>query len=186
MSLTEKIRAAAKVEISDSDLNKLVNYITALQLEQQEYEKMELSLKMRKDYIRKLEEQTIPEHMDSLGMEEFTTTSGVKVKVKSFFGGNIKEENREAAFAWLRENNKGAIIKTAISMTFGMGEEEKAAEVQENLVESCIPFTAKESVHPATLISFVKESLEGGIPLPDIFGAFTGKKVTIKNKKDTE
>lgn len=143
---------------------------------------LELQLKTANDRLSLILEKLMPDIMVEIGMEQMKLLTGEKLTLKTFYNASIKDEFKEAAFKWLRENNHDAIIKNKIEGSFGKGEDALVKEVAETL-EKLAPgvFTRKESVHPQTLKSFVKEQLEAGAALPqETFGVFVGKKVTIK------
>jgi hypothetical protein len=119
----------------------------------------------KKEALRLIAEVAVPELMDELGMEEFTTTSGIKVKVSTKIRASISAEHQAAAFRWLRENNHEALIKREVKMQFGMGEDEIAQETIEKL--DGLPLQDKSSVHNGTLVKFITEMLEGGKPIPE-------------------
>ena len=52
--------------------------------------------------------------------------NGEEVEVRNTYGAHIKEANKEAAFAFLRESGHGDIIKNTVSVAFGKGEDAMA------------------------------------------------------------
>jgi hypothetical protein len=106
------------------------------------------------------------------------------VSVKADVKTSITEANKPAAFAWLREHHFDGIIKMAVSLSFGKGESAAAELAVKTLHEAGYEPTQAESVHPATLKSFVKERLEDGDNIPiDVFGIFEFKQSKIKLPK---
>ena len=128
-------------------------------------EAAEEAVKDAKEALRLIAEVAVPELMDALGMEEFTTTSGIKIKVSTKIRASISAKHQAAAFAWLRENNHEALIKREVKMQFGMGEDELAQETLEKL--DGLTIQDKSSVHNQTLVKFITELLEQGKPVPE-------------------
>jgi len=54
---------------------------------------------------------------------------GESVEIKKIYGASITPDNQEKAFTWLRNNGLGDIIKNDVTVTFGRGEDNKAAAI---------------------------------------------------------
>lgn len=122
----------------------------------------------------------IPTIMATLGLEEFKLTDGSKVTVKEDVKCGLSEERKPAAFDWLRANQCDGIIKTAVSLAFGKGENEAVKKAMEALAEAGFEPSVSETVHPQTLKSFVKEQLEAGTNIPlETFGVYEYKVAKI-------
>jgi len=132
----------------------------------------------------KLQRVRIPELMGTLGISEFKLTDGSLISVKEDVKANITADHKPAAFAWLVEHNFDGIIKTNVAVAFGKGEMGKAKEAMAILEKAGFSGAMDQSVHPATLKSFVKERLEKGDNIPiDTFGIFEFKQAKIKLPK---
>lgn len=119
-----------------------------------------------------LSERLIPDLLTATGLTEFRLTSGQVVKLKNDYFGNISVARAEAAFAWLRENNMGGIIKEQITVS----PEAKAA-----LEAAEVPYESKLSVPAPTLKAFVKERVESGNEFPrELFGVHVATKAVVK------
>lgn len=115
--------------------------------------------------LKQVAEVAIPELMQTLGIETFTTKTGLKITVKEDVRASILKEKKEHALAWLRDNNHGALIKRVLKMTFGMGEDGEAQQALDLLAGYEVDDDA--GVHPATLAKFVRETLEVGQEVPE-------------------
>lgn len=137
-----------------------------------------------KDVGRQLEEvatKLLPNAMQAVGLEEIKLTDGSKVSVSQFYSASIKEENRDPAHEWLRENGHGSLIKNSFDINFGKGEDAKASKLRKELVKQQVPFVENSSVHSSTLRAWLKEQIESGVKIPlDLFGVFIGRKTKIK------
>ncbi len=136
---------------------------------------------------KKLVEVDIPGLFDQLGLSEIALNDGRKVVIDAKVYASITEDNKEAAFAWMRANNLGGLIKTTIAAEFGKDSNELATKVWlavQKLVKDKAKLTAKEAVHPSTLSATVRDILkEGRLALPDSITTADVKKSTIKLPK---
>lgn len=148
-----------------------------------EIERLNLLLEEKGKQLTRLKMVDIPNAMAEAGTKYVELESGEAVEVEKFITGNIKEENREKAHAWLRKNNFGSLIKNTISCAFGMGEDAKALAVMKWLAGKKIPFAQKEAVHAGTLRSFVRERLEAGKALPPSIDYTSVPTATVKRPK---
>ncbi len=147
-----------------------------------EVTKAEEELKEAQEKYRQLEQFTIPEYMDTLGLEEFTTTRGMRVVVETKIRASIGK-NKGPAFAWLIENGHDGIIKRTVVVAFNREQAEEAAELMKKLHPDFAGVKQDMKVEGATLTAFVKEQLKEGNDVPiDIFGIFEQRfaKITLK------
>ena len=98
-------------------------------------------------------------------------------------GSEMCIRDREA-FEWLRQNGHGDMVKNIVSVNFGMGEDQKAAEFLSKVSEQGLSPEQAESVHSSTLRAWVKDQTEKGEPFPmELFGAHIGQRALIKEAK---
>lgn len=142
---------------------------------------LEAQLTAAREKVRDLAERKVPELMDQIGIEEFKTSSGLKIKVAETIRASISQANGPRAFAWLREHGNAAMIKRIVSVAFGKGEDEKAEALVKELGEK-FECEDKTSVHPSTLSAFVREKLAKGDELPlDLLGVHRQRVSKIAN-----
>jgi hypothetical protein len=91
----------------------------------------------------------------------------------------ISEENKPTCYNWLRDNNLGSIIKNEIGVQFDKTQDAEAIDLKARLSSEGLPVTHKESIHPSTLKSTMKELVKKGISVPDAFNIHIGKKTRI-------
>lgn len=143
--------------------------------------KLEEQLKAKKEEHRQVSQIDIPEAMAEIGLSEFKLDSGHKITVNPFYNCSIPKDRVDEAMDWLRDNNHGDLIKNTISVDFGRGEDNDAADLKQGLNDMGRSYTDKTGVHPQTLRAFVREQVESGQTLPlDLLGVFIGQKTTIK------
>jgi len=129
---------------------------------------LESTVATRKDIAERL----LPDLLTSVGLTNFTLSSGEKIRIKTEYYANISNERSKAAFEWLRANNMGGIIKEAVTVS---------PSAKDKLVENSIPFVSKEAVHPATLKAVAKEQIEAGKVFPtDLFGVHIANKAVME------
>lgn len=160
-----KIPSADAMRIADAKTIAVITELAAAALKlEQEMKQLNERLDVLNKAHWKLASQDLPLAMT--GLTEVTTTDGTKVVVTNYVTGNIKEQNREKAHAWLRKNGFGSLIKTDIAASFGMGEDKTVEKLVTTLLKQKIPFTSKEAVNTNTLKAFVRERLTAKKALP--------------------
>lgn len=131
---------------------------------------LEAQLNKAREELRDIAERQVPELMDRIGIDEFKTTTGLKIKIDETIRASIPKAKAPLALAWLKNNGHGSLIKRVVSVTFGRGEEEKADELCRRLAGE-FEVDDNASVHPSTLAAFVREKLRNGEEIPlDLFG----------------
>lgn len=135
--------------------------------------------------LRFITDDKIPTTLDELGLEDFTTTDGIKVEVKEKLRGSIPKGKEGPAFKWLDDHDQGNLIKRQFMIEFGKGDEGWANKFEGDLKKRKKPLNVarKMAVHPSTLQAFIKSQLEAGVDIPlDVFGVYRQRssKVTIK------
>jgi hypothetical protein len=115
-------------------------------------------------------------------MKSFKMADGSSIEVKPFYSASIKEEKRAEAFAWLRDNGFGDLIKNNVSVRFGRNEDEQCSRLLEILALRGYVAEQSEKVESMTLKAWVRERVEKGSEVPsDLFGAFIGQRAVIKS-----
>ena len=148
----------------------------------QEISNIEEQLKKKKDYKKHLSENVLPNLFAEVGLSELKLADGRLIKVGNYYGASKKEDKKQPAFTWLRDNGFGDMIKNQVSCSFGRNEDEKARGLIDTLNEKGYQSSQREWVEPSTLRAFIREQHEAGSQLPmDLLGAYVGQKTTIKN-----
>lgn len=134
------------------------------------------------EQLKQITDVDLPAAMAEVGLKSFTLDSGETIEIEEGIGTSISKKNEAEAFAWLRDNGHGDIIKNVVSVSFGRGEEAEAQAAKDMLAEAGVTgINQKESVHWQTLRAFVKEQLQRGVNIPeDAFGIYEYQKSKIK------
>ena len=166
------------------NIQSLADQVEKLESLQERLQLQEENMKNTKSEIQKVSGDIIPTMMSEMGLSELKLQDGSHLKVSTSYKAHITEANKQAAFNWLRDNGLGDIIKNEISVSFGRGEDNKAAHYAELAKGQGLDPTQKLKVEPMTLKALVRERIEAGKEMPtEIFGVFTENKTTIKRNK---
>ena len=143
----------------------------------------EESVKKLKEKAKQVSTVEIPAMMDEMQITKLKLKDGESVEIKKIYGAYISPDQQEAAFTWLRNNGLGDIIKNDITVTFGKGEDNKAAEYAVLAKGQGYEPVQKIGVHPQTLKAMVRERLEANQDVPsDLFKPFEGNQTKITRR----
>jgi hypothetical protein len=143
----------------------------------------EASINKLKEQARILSQVEIPLMMQEMHITKLKLKDGESVEVKPFYSASISPENQEKAFEWLRNNGLGDVIKNDITVTFGRGEDNKAAQYAVLARGQGFEPVQKVGVHAQTLKAVVRERLESGQEMPsDLFKTFAGNQTKITRR----
>jgi len=144
----------------------------------------EAGLKKLKEEEKQINNFTIPEIMNKMNLSTVKLRDGSELSVKKVYSATIKADKKAEAIRWLRDNGLGDIVKNEITVNFGQGEENKAAEYANLAKESGYEPSQKEAVHAMTLKVTMEDWKNKGNEVPeDLFWTFDGNQTKIKNKK---
>lgn len=150
---------------------------------EQEIADLEALIKLKKEVQRQVNE-TIVTLMEERGVKSIKMSDGNSVDIKPFYTGSISEDNKEAAFEWLRKEGYDDIIKNQVVIKFGRAEDDKADKLFSDLASKGLDADRNVKVEPMTLKGFIREMIENGKDIPmDTFGVFVGHKINIKKGK---
>ena len=143
----------------------------------------EESINKLKEQARILSQIEIPIMMQEMHITKLKLKDGESVEVKPFYSASISPEIQEKAFEWLRNNGLGDIIKNDITVTFGRGEDNKAAQYAVLARGQGFEPVQKVGVHAQTLKAVVRERIESGQDMPsDLFKTFAGNQTKITRR----
>ena len=169
--------------VPEDNMGKIGAVATDIAETENEIANLKEQLKKKEDYRTKLSEEVLPSLFSEVGLSELKLSDGRKIKVSEYYRAAIKVENREAAYAWMRNNGFGDLVKNQVTCSFGRNEDEKASSLISDLYEKGLEPAQREWVEPSTLRAFVREQYEAGRELPmDLLGAYIGHKTTIKSE----
>ena len=168
-------------EATDNELSVVSNLANKQLQVGSELAELEGAVKAKKEELRLISEQELPDAMQAAGLNEIVLSSGEKISIGEFYSAHISKANQEVAYQWLTANGHEGLIKNEVSLRFGRDENEVVKETVSNLKARGLPPEARQSVHPSTLKAFVREQLTSGSDIPtEPFGIYIGTKATIK------
>jgi hypothetical protein len=179
------LEAESIISIDTGMSEDIAKYCNKLLETQKQILTTEEELKKLRDVEDTLSEQTIPNLMHKIGLELLKLKDGSSVEVKPKYKARIPESRSEEAFAWLRENGHGDLIKNQISMEFGMKQDNEAKSIVDELKNKGLPVQQKQFVHPSSLRGFVREQIQDhGKDVPaDLFGVYIANNTKIITKE---
>lgn len=168
-------------EQTENILSKITNTVHELLTVQREVADCEKALKAAQEREKNLIETQLPMLMDEAKQKRLTTIDGYEVERSEVVRASISQANMSKATAWLIDHGQASIVKRELSLKFGKGEEQRAAEAVDTLREHNFTPTDKMSVHPQTLGALVRELLAEGKEIPmDLLGVYVQPLVKIK------
>ena len=149
-----------------------------------EIENAEESLSKLKEKARYISQIEVPQMMEEMHITKLKLKDGESVEIKKIYGASISPEYLDKAFTWLRNNGLGDIIKNDVTVTFGRGEDNKAADYAVLARGQGYEPVQKIGVHPQTLKAVVRERLESGQEMPSaLFKTYAGNSTKITRRK---
>ena len=171
----------------------------------QEIETTTQQLATLKEEARRLECDVLPDLMAEAGVQEFKMQDGSALALKPYLSASIPSATamarakspeeleelkyrRDIAYDWLRTNGAGDLIKNEVTAVFGKGQDKLATSILNLLrtqLDGVAPVTHDETVHPQTLLAYLRNRLKAGQPLPtEQLGIKTGMVVEFKAVKE--
>lgn len=131
--------------------------------------------------LTKVSGEDIPTLLDEAGLSEVRLSDGTKIKVKDDLRISTTGKWREPINRWLRETGHDDILLNEITIGFGKGEDDQAAEAVAWLQGRRRDFDQKVYVRQPTLKSLINELLADGeeVPLEDL-GAFMQRVTSLE------
>jgi len=178
------LRDDAPDQLNTIDPTELSEQIEKLNSINAQISSTEASLKQLKEQEKQLNNFTIPELMEKMNLSTLKLKDGSELSVKKIYSATIKADKKAEAIQWLRNNGLGDIVKNEITVNFGQGEENKAAEYANLAKESGYEPSQKEAVHAMTLKVTMEDWKNKGNDVPDsLFWTFDENQTKVKNKK---
>lgn len=160
------------------------------QLERAAMEAAEVAAKAAEAF-RQVSENTLPDALTAAGFKAPSKflVSGCEVEFKHFITAGITEENKPAAFAFLKKVGAEDLIKAEAKLQFPRGAAAKKllADVLKKLgaaakkAKVAVKVQQKESVHGQTLGKWVRERLAAGESVDrEALGVHEARVATVK------
>ena len=151
---------------------------------EREIAEAEEKVKKAKDKLRAIVEDAMPKMMKKAGLDEFTTSTGLKVKRRNKIENSIPAARRNEAWDWLETNGHGDILKREVTIAFGIKEGDMAKTVAAALAkEHARSVSCDRWAEPATVKSLLTRMIEDQKSVPrDLFGVREFEVAEFKKK----
>tara|TARA_R100000935_G_scaffold31582_1_gene52094 strand:+ start:520 stop:1077 length:558 start_codon:yes stop_codon:yes gene_type:complete len=178
--LFEEESSKAFNQVDDEALGQLGTELERIKAVQDKIETAETMIKKLKDEEQLLAD-SITDLLQSKGLSELKLTDGSKVTTKEQLYCSIKEDYKDKAFSWVREQGDGDIIKNLVSVDFKKGEDKVALKFKQLAEDSGLIPNETSTIHNSTLRSYLNAKLRDGVDFDEtMFGVYRLNKVNIK------
>ena len=124
---------------------------------------------------------SITDLLQSRGVSELKLTDGSQVTTKEQLYCSITNDNKEKAFAWVRDQGDGDIIKNLVSVDFKKGEDKISKKFKQLAEDSGLIPNETSTIHNSTLRSYLNAKLRDGVDFDEtLFSVNRLNKVNIK------
>ena len=152
---------------------------------EQDVARLERELVEAKERLRQVSEVRLPEAMEELGVPEFSTIDGLRIKIKEVVRASMGsgELEKSRALDWLEQNGHGKLIKRVLEVPFGSGQDQydRARGLQADLLDKGLHASFERKVESSTLRAFVTEMLAQGRDIPlDVFKVLRQRRAQIE------
>ncbi len=169
-------------KVSEGETSKLSNLIRQSIVLDQQVKDAEQHLKDLQYKKRTVDEEDIPSLMETLGVQSLTV-DGNKVTIDKFVSARIPDDKKDEAYNFIRSIGEGDIIKNEV-VGFGMGQDNVAGAVVDDLRNQGLSPAQKTHIHPMTLRTWAKNRIENSQEIDfDLFGIYVGNRAKIKGAK---
>ena len=175
---------AQAITVQDNSLAAISELGRQAILIEKDIEDLEATLAEKKEALRNLTDERIPDALKEIGMKSFEMADGSEIEIKPFYSASIPADRRGEAYEWLRAHGFDDIIKNTVSVQFGRGEDDAAGDLINVIRKQGLLPEQAEKIESQTLKACVREMVEQGTEFPtELFGAYTGLKAKIKRAK---
>lgn len=175
---------AQALSVTNNSLSSIAELAKEALAMEADIEDLEKTLAEKKEALRGITDERIPEALREIGMSKFEMTDGSIIEVKPFYSASIPADRRGEAYEWLRAHGFDDIIKNTVSVQFGRGEDDAAGELINVIRKQGLLPEQAEKIESQTLKAWVREMVEQGTEFPtELFGAYIGQKAKIKRAK---
>ena len=182
-ALFDAVEAEPEKKVDLTEIRKKASELWDRYREKTELEERVKNLNSR---IQAIERNELPEMFTQVGMSSITVEAmgnrpAFIAERGTVYTAKIPDDKRMEAFQWFEQQGHGDLVKSEISIIFGMQEHENRLRVMKLLSDNNVEYYTNESVHHMTLKAFVKREILAGHIVPrDLLGVFVFDEVKIK------
>lgn len=133
-----------------------------------------------------LKTQVLPDKMAEVGLSEFKTPQGDRIKIEDFVSGGLPKDpvKRDKAIATVTAMGGGDIIRNELLLAFEKSQHNEAMALADDLRQKGFDAQVTSGIHPQTYLAFVREHLRNGDEVDaEALGIFVGRKTKVELKK---
>ena|SRR5687768_3530106 len=168
---------------STGDLGSLLVMAKGLVAVEREVKELEALLKQRNGRATELKTQIIPDKMAEVGLSEFKTPEGDRLKVEDFVAGSLPKDpgKRAKAIETLEAMGGAGLIRNELMLTFEKSQHNEALALASELREKGFDVEVSSGVHHGVYCAFVREKLRNGEEVnAEALGIFVGRKTKVE------
>jgi len=165
------------------DLSALLAQAQELVALEREIKDLDALLKAKNGRATELKTQILPDKMAEVGLSEFKTPSGDRLKVEDFVSGSLPKDpmKRKAAIQALEGMGADGIIRNELLLAFEKSQHNEAMALADDLRQKGFNAEITSGVHPQTYLAFVRERLRNGEEVnAEVLGIFVGRKTKVE------
>src|SRR5262245_19730701 len=152
----------------------------AVELRDLQLQKTDLEAQVKEigEKIQHIERHELIDLFDNAGLSSITVDAdgnhpAFDATRSTVYGGKIPDERRVEALNWFEAAGHGDLVKSVITIQFGLQEDDARMRVMKLLSEHGVEYYTNESVHHMTLKAFLKNELKAGRVIHmDISGSY--------------
>jgi len=157
---------------AEEDLGRLAELAKEQFAAEQEVARCEKALKAAKKKFADIAEGQIPDLMAKIDVKEFSTASGLRIKIRRIIRASVPVANRARAYKWLDTHGQSGMIKRSVIVGFNREEQKAAEALLKRLRPKFENVRQEQKVESATLRGFIREQIDAGKKVPmELFGA---------------
>lgn len=168
------------------DLSLLLIMAQELVTLEKQIKDLEQLLKQLSGRANELKIKSLPDKMAEVGLSEFKTPQGDRIKVEDFVSGSLPKdpEKRSKAIAAIESMGGESIIRNELLLAFEKSQHNEAMALVDDLRQRGFAAEVTSGIHPQTYLAFVREHLRNGDEVDaEALGIFVGRKTKVELKK---
>lgn len=168
------------------DLSLLLIMAQELVTLEKQIKDLEQLLKQLSGRANELKIKSLPDKMAEVGLSEFKTPQGDRIKVEDFVSGSLPKdpEKRSKAIATIESMGGESIIRNELLLAFEKSQHNEAMALADDLRQRGFAAEVTSGIHPQTYLAFVREHLRNGDEVDaEALGIFVGRKTKVELKK---
>jgi hypothetical protein len=187
--------AAKQAAVPEDKLMQIKGKVSEVRDLERQISNLQERLELARKKSFEIQTSSLPNLFDEVGITELGipaegNSPAYTARLLPVYRANIAMDwdagRREAALDYLKSNGYEDLIKVQVTVNFKRGEIKAAQQFAANLAEQFgVDPDVKESVHSATLSSWLRECVEERHEVPDLekIGGYIGREVKLRQKK---